>query len=1003
MNIFQKFLFIRWFVTLFVPLLATSQLYDNPNYLEITNHFFVLDYFPTSWQSSVFEYDYFASKSKKQKTEFNILSNALRLNYSGAEKMLNRFKEDFPNEIESNLIDLDLANYYFKNEKYGYALKWFNRVSENTVPDIEKAKFNFNKGYSLFFARNYKKAKPYLEKVKDNKNYDSDAHYYLGHISYQLEDFDSALSSFRNISNSLLKENLNYFQSDMNFRLGRFNQAIKLAKNALKTSNEIERSELSKIIGESYFNLELYAKSIPYLNAYNGKEGKWRNNDFYQLGYAYFKEKEFEKAINQFNKIVGSKNALTQNTYYSLAECYLKINQKTSALNAFRSASKMDFDQTIKEDSFLNYVKLSYEIGNPYEDTPRVLLAFLEKYPRNNQSKLIRELLINSYTKSNNYRAALEILENKSGFKNNKTLQKVLILNAIQEFKSGHFSEASLLLKRALKFNESKLLEAYSLYWYARSEYELNLYENSLDIFKQFRKHPKKNEFKKLNRLNYDIGYVYFKLREFKYALDAFQNFNKNNSALDISYQRDTYLRMADCQFALKNYWPAIDYYNVSIALNPQLGAYATFQKAISFGFLDRNKKKIEILTNFYNTYTKDKILDDVLFELALTYTAEKSDDLAIKTYDKLLNSFKNSPYLARSLLNKGLILYNNDDYDSAKNILEEIALTYRNYSVGEQAIRTLREISVDKGEVVEFKLWINKNKLNSFTDVELEKSVFNSAERQFLQGNKKLALKLLKQYLNSYSDGAFSKVASYYLAELYYEMGQFEDALKAYKVLTKDKISNYKEKSLTRIITILKNNNQLLQAIPFMEDLSNISSIEENRRFAIFNLMQAYYKNLEFEKTYNIAEKVLNLSDLDDNIRWDALILKARSSIALKDTLNAALTYEILENAPQIMISAEAMYFRAHKLHLEKNYSESNNLIIRISENTGLLGIWNAKALLLLAKNYYELNDSFQAIFVLESLIESFESYPEIIELAKKLKSKFQNNLSQENSSINK
>ena len=352
MNIFQKFLFIRWFVTLFVPLLATSQLYDNPNYLEITNHFFVLDYFPTSWQSSVFEYDYFASKSKKQKTEFNILSNALRLNYSGAEKMLNRFKEDFPNEIESNLIDLDLANYYFKNEKYGYALKWFNRVSENTVPDIEKAKFNFNKGYSLFFARNYKKAKPYLEKVKDNKNYDSDAHYYLGHISYQLEDFDSALSSFRNISNSLLKENLNYFQSDMNFRLGRFNQAIKLAKNALKTSNEIERSELSKIIGESYFNLELYAKSIPYLNAYNGKEGKWRNNDFYQLGYAYFKEKEFEKAINQFNKIVGSKNALTQNTYYSLAECYLKINQKTSALNAFRSASKMDFDQTIKEDSF---------------------------------------------------------------------------------------------------------------------------------------------------------------------------------------------------------------------------------------------------------------------------------------------------------------------------------------------------------------------------------------------------------------------------------------------------------------------------------------------------------------------------------------------------------------------------------------------------------------------------------------------------------------------------
>ena len=67
-----------------------------------------------------------------------------------------------------------------------------------------------------------------------------------------MEDFDSALSSFGRISDPTKKEDLTYFQADMNFRLGRFNKAIDLAKKALENANREEKSELSKIIGESY-------------------------------------------------------------------------------------------------------------------------------------------------------------------------------------------------------------------------------------------------------------------------------------------------------------------------------------------------------------------------------------------------------------------------------------------------------------------------------------------------------------------------------------------------------------------------------------------------------------------------------------------------------------------------------------------------------------------------------------------------------------------------------
>ena len=119
------------FVT-FLPYVLTCQLYDNQNFTELSSHFFGLSYYPTAWQSSIFEEDIHTNVSIKEKVAFNKLSNALRLNYSGAEKMLSQFKEDFPSIYNSKNIDLDIANFYFQNEKYRYALKWFNRISEKS-------------------------------------------------------------------------------------------------------------------------------------------------------------------------------------------------------------------------------------------------------------------------------------------------------------------------------------------------------------------------------------------------------------------------------------------------------------------------------------------------------------------------------------------------------------------------------------------------------------------------------------------------------------------------------------------------------------------------------------------------------------------------------------------------------------------------------------------------------------------------------------------------------
>ena len=989
-------------VLLLLPTLLAGQLYDSQRLPENADHFFGLGYFPASWQSNVFFEDAFASRKIQQKVDFNILSNALRLNYVGAEKMLVQFKKKFPNSIEATSIDFDVANYYFNNEKYRYALKWFSRVSENQVPKVSIDEYNFNKGYTLFSAKKYKQAKQYLEKSKENIVYESDSHYYLGHIAYQLEDFDEATSQFSNISNKGQKENLYYFQADMNFRLGRFEKAITLGKPILENNTSGEVSEISKIIGESYFNLNSFIEAIPYLEAYKGKKGTWENTDFYQLGFAYYKNEDYNKAIGQFNKIIGKKNSLAQNAYYYLADCYLKTNQKAAAQNAFKSASQMDFDLIVKEDAFLNYAKLTYEIGNPYKEPPMVLIDFLEQFPKNEQADLIEVLLIDSYTKNGNHEAALEILEETNRYKNNTTLQSVLVLKAIEDFKRGRYVLSSSYFKKALKINENQLLEAYSLYWLGRSDYQRNQFDDALEAFKKFKKHPEQEQIATSKRLSYDIAYIYFKLGEYDYALRSFEAFNETNNSFDISYQLDTFLRMGDCQFALKQYWPAMEHYNTAIALSSSRAAYALFQKAISYGFVDRNSKKIETLLVLVKEYEKDPLVDDALFELASSYSRERNSIKAIATYEDLLGSYQNSPYAPRALLNKGLILYNNENYNEAKFVLENVAIKYRLDPVAQQAVRTLREISVDQAKVSAFTKWIKSEGLNTFSDIELEKSAFTAAEKQFLEGNKNSAKKLLKEYLEIYSRGVYGNPAAYYLAEIYFEKEEFEEALPFYESLVDQEVSSYTEKALVRIVTLLKKEALSKEALPYLENLYEIASFEQNKRFATLNLMKGYFIANKFEKVLLLSEEVLRFNLLEEGLKWDALKFRARSALKLKDTITASSAYESLENSSQKNIAAEALYFKAERLHSFKKYKDSNLIIERISVSSGQLGDWNAKALLLLAKNYYELDDPFQASFVLESIIENFIAFPFIIEEAESLLTTYRAASAKENRSMN-
>ena len=458
------------------------------------------------------------------------------------------------------------------------------------------------------------------------------------------------------------KEKLSYYQADLNFKLGKFDKAITLAKEQLEKSNDkSEVSELNKIVGESYFNLEKYADAISYLNNYEGKKGKWNNTDYYQLGYAYYKQKDFEKATSEFNKIIDGNHSVAQNAYYHLGESYINLNKKQEALNAFRNASQMDFDLKIQEDAWLNYAKISYEIGNPYQSVPQVLASYLDKYPDTNYKEELETLLIDSYITSKNYKEALVLLKGKKSFENKVAYQKVTYYRGIELFNESNYVEAEKLFDASLGESQDIKYTARATFWKAETDYNLTNYDDALIGFKQFQQQTNASQTPEYKNLDYNLAYTYFKKKDYVQAILYFKSFVSNNKDNKIRLN-DAYLRLADSYFVTSNYENAIAMYNEALNVNKIEMDYAFFQKAMSSGYMGNTDQKISELETFISNYLNSKLRDDAMYTLGNAYVKSGNTDKGLALYNSLITEYSESPFISKALLSQGLVFYNKNE-----------------------------------------------------------------------------------------------------------------------------------------------------------------------------------------------------------------------------------------------------------------------------------------------------------------------------------------------------
>ena len=925
---------------------------------------------------------------------------AVRLNQPEADKKVLSFIEENPNSSKKNKALFTVASYYFANKKAAYALKWYQKIDTDALSKENQKEVNFKMGYAYIATKNLPLAKEKFLPLINDAKYGNDSRYYYGYIAYKLEDYGIAESTLKEIAdNETYRVEISYYLLDISFQAGKFERCITVGKKLIKTFDRKDRSEISKIIGESYFNLQKYSEAIPYLKGYTGKKGKWNNTDYYQLGFAYYKQNDFENAINNFNKIIDEKNFVAQNAYYHLGECYLNLDKKTEALNAFKTASEMEFDTTIKQDAALNYAKLSYEAGNPFKSVAEVLQDYLKAYPKSKSYEEINDLVVSSFLHQQDYTGALVFLKKKKSVKNNSLISEISLYRGIQLFNDNKLTAALPFFIESKKAIDITTKER-AKYWEAETLYRLDSPKEALVKFTALKKELKSNS-EEFLLIDYNIGYSNFKLKDYTKAAVSFENFIKKDS-LEKEIKDDAYIRLADCYFALRNYKTAIDTYSNVIKTYGADADYAEYQIGMSYGFRDDNQSKIKALTNVVNEYQVSNLKDDALFQLANTYTVIKDNKKAHLAYNRLVEKHPNSVFIPKALVRQGLLYYNENDNEKALEKFKKTASQFPNSPDAFEAVANARNIYIDNGNLNEYVSWIENLKFINVTDADIDNTTFAVAEKKYFDSKvNKDIISALSKYTISFPEGIHKLKANYYLAEVLFKENKYDSAIPYYQNVLEEEQNDYSENSLAKLAQIYLEKTQFNNAIPVLDRLEQEAYTTENVLFAQSNLMKGYYETAAYTQAVAYAKKILLKNKIDNKLENDAKVIIARASLKNEDFYTAEEYYTEVEKNATGELKAEALYYNAFFKNQQKEYANSNKTVQDLIANYSSYKYWAVKSYIIMGKNYYGLKDVYQATYVLENIIKNFKQFDDIVEEAKKELKTIKENEAKTNNSV--
>lgn len=914
----------------------------------------------------------------------------LKTDRKAGENAMQNFLGKHPESIYTDAANFELANAWFHDRRYTKVISIYKKLPRYSFSLEEQNRISYQNGYSLFQIDHYDEAEREFNRLRNgNSRYASQATYYWGHIKYMKEDFDSALQAFNSLKdNPAFAPVIPFYMAQIYYMRGEYAQVISFAEPLLAKADKKQKPELEKIIGSSYFHLQQFDKAIPHLESYFKDSRSRQRDENYMFAYCYYRAAQFDKAITPFEYASAGKDAMAQNAYYHLADCYIHTGDKNKARIAFEAASEMDFDKGIQEDALFNYAKITYELSySPFNETINAFDKYISLYPNSQRNDAAYNYLVQVYMSTSNFKDAMTSIE-KIKVKNPAILeayQRVSYYRGLEFFNNQTYSDAIATFDKSLENGSyNPTLEALATYWKAESNYRLGNYQTAIDGYERFAQMPAAKSTQEYINYNYNLGYAYFKLKDYNQASQAFNHFIQMSPAQDDKLA-DAYNRLGDCNYINRDFASSKSNYDKALGLNKYDADYALFQKAMSEGVQRQPQQKISSLKELLSQYPTSAYADDALYELGRTYERENQLTTAVSYYNQLLNSYPQSSYRPKALLQLGLIAYNQSDYKQSMSYYKQIAENYPDSEEAQAAMLGIKNNYVEMNNVDAYFDYAKRKGSNVQVTVSEQDSLNYMAAERLVMSKDPKARQQLEYYLQNYPNGSFSLNARFYLAETKYNEGQYSEALHDYELVL-DKTDNiFTEPALARAAELQYNAANYDQALMNYKRLEVNSGNKWNLQKAKIGIMRCLYELGRFEACKKAAIQVLALENLSEQQKSEANFKLAKSYLQTKDEQDALPLFTKLAEDTQTPEGAESKYLTAEILFNQNKTKRAENVIMDFIEKNTPHQYWLAKSFILLADIYSANGDQFQAKHTLMSMVENYpEQNDGIIDLAK-------------------
>jgi tetratricopeptide (TPR) repeat protein len=872
-----------------------------------------------------------------------------------------------------------LGEYFFQQEAFAKAQEQYEQTGIANLTNAEIASLKFHQGYGYFVMKDFNKAKPLFNIVRQlekDPNY-IEANYYYGFICFYEKDYKEALAGFR-ISEKDPRYLLvvPFYLSEIYYFNGQPTLALQTAQQALLKGGQFYDLQMRQLAGHILFEQRSYDKALPFLKQYvNGTE-KVRREDLYELSYCYYEAANWPSAIEGFKQLGGGADSLAQNSMYLLANAYLKINDKTNARNAFQFCAANNSNSVQKEVASFHYAKLSYDL-NFMDLALKELQGFIAKYPRSVYLPEARELLVSTLSHSNNFKEALVLYEqigNKT--ESLKQLYPSLVFGRGVEYVNDQQllkADSLFAVMEQLPNNQQQL--ALSQFWRGEIAYRMGKNEAAVLALSSYLKNPRTNGQATVLNAHYTLGYALLKMNNYAAAKANFEPVASRASASSGAIEQDAYLRAADCEFMLKSYKTALKQYEQIIAWQLPAADYAAFQKAIIAGALNKPSDKINQLDQFQNQFPRSTLLPDVQMEIANTQLSSENYAAAVSSLEKILSNPKAANYYPEVLLKLGVANFNLDKNTESLDYFKQLVKKYPNASQSNDAVDYIRNLFVAKQQPGDYISFMKENG-KDISNNEADSLSFKSAMIRYEAKDFVSAQQGFESYLKGFSQGRYQMEAHYFTAEIALTNKNNALALLQYQAVADQAPNRYAERSSLQAARIYYfDNKDYTAAAKYFSQLKSIATQQENRLEAMRGLLRCQFKTEQWQQAAPNAQALLAEKGIAADDKTMANLVLAKNNQLQELWLPATEAYKNVITAGRSEWAAESQFRLAEIQFKQHRLPEAEKAAFEVIKKWGSYDAWVAKSYLLLGDIYFEQKDLFNAEATFKSIVDNASS----------------------------